>query len=105
VATAAMSVMLSMTSGAAAGLMSSRISFHDKKPRVVWCLVSVPQRLIRAEHLAEWGSLIAACEAKSGWCRVHQSCRLSQMLSSNINALEKCHIQLMVRIISTCPHI
>jgi hypothetical protein len=46
VATAAMSVMLSMTSGAAAGLMSSRISFHDKKPRVVWCLVSVPQRLI-----------------------------------------------------------
>ena len=35
VATAAMSVMLLMTAGAAAGLMSSRIWLHDMKPRVV----------------------------------------------------------------------
>jgi hypothetical protein len=43
VATAAMSVMLSMTSGAAAGLMSWRVWFHDKKPRVMCRLVSLPQ--------------------------------------------------------------
>ena len=35
VATAAMSVMLPMRSGAAAGLLSGRIWLHDKKPRVV----------------------------------------------------------------------
>ena len=42
VATAAMSVMLLMMAGAAAGLMSSRIWFQDKKPRVVWGL---PRRI------------------------------------------------------------
>jgi hypothetical protein len=46
VATAAMSVMLPMKSGAAAGLMSWRVWFHNKKPAVVCCLVSVLQCLI-----------------------------------------------------------